>query len=216
MSDFDAVSSVLLTTAMAGTREAYKAGAREYAKATCDYKGFSGLREELDSFASSVVNDGPILDLGSGGGRDSYFLAGLGKRVVSGDLCLELLDDARRRWTCINISQICLNMVSLPFADNSFAAVWACGSLLHLPSAYIHHGLSEIYRVLRSDGLIAINMQTGSEEGWRTGGTLEGKRWFTYVDSDAFSKSVVTAGFTDVDYRQVGRPGWIVVTGRKL
>lgn len=215
MSDFD-TESVLLATAIAGTREAYKAGALEYAEATCDYEGFSGLREELTSFASSVVNDGLILDLGSGGGRDSFLLAGLGKRVVSGDLCLELLDYAKRRWTCSNIIQICLNMVSLPFEASSFAGVWACGSLLHLPSPFIHHGLSEMYRVLEPDGIIAINMQTGSEEGWRSGGTLEGKRWFTYVDSNAFAKSVVTAGFTDVEYRQVGRPGWIVVTGRKL
>ncbi len=216
MSDFVVASTVLLTTAVTTTLEAYKVSASEYAEATCDYKAFPGLREELTSFASSIANGGLILDLGSGGGRDSFFLAGLGKRVVSGDLCLELLDGAKRRWTCDNASQICLNMISLPFADNALAGVWACGSLLHLPRAYIRHGLLEMYRVLQSGGLIAINMQTGNKEGWRTGGTLGGKRWFTYVDSDAFAESVAEARFADVDYRQVGRPGWIIVTGRKL
>lgn len=197
------------------TCSAYDRGAAQYVLATKGYEGFPGLRDEVLSFAEASDDKFPVLDLGSGGGRDSRLLAESGKQVISGDICLAVLQESRISGLSSDVASVCLDACSIPFRENSFSGVWACGSLLHLPSAYIPSALAEIFRVLRPGGVAAINMQTGSAEGWRDGGTLPGRRWFTLVDPEDFRSLMERSGFDQLSYHFVGRAGWFSITASK-
>ena len=198
------------------TCQAYSENAAQYVEATKGYEAFPGIREEVLSFADAAISGVPVLDLGSGGGRDSRLLEESGRKVVSGDICLSLLSHAQRLARGRdNVANVCFDGCRIPFKKASFGGVWACGSLLHLPAVYIPSALSEIFRVLRPGGIAVINMQTGSTEGWRSGGTLPGRRWFTLVDPDGLTSLMRSCGFHQLSYRLVGRAGWFSADGFK-
>ncbi len=70
-------------------------------------------------------------------------------------------------------------------------------------------------RTLVPGGTAAISMRAGEHEGWREGGTLRGRRWFTLVDPDGFAATMAAAGFRDVGIAFAGRDHWFVATGRR-
>lgn len=199
------------------TLESYAQNARGYAEATDNYDLYPGLRDAVVAFSDDAVCGLPVLDLGCGGGRDSLQLAALGRRVVAGDLCKPMVDRVKMvvAGHSSSAAPICLNIRNLPFCGSSLGGVWACGSLLHLPSCEMRPSLIEILRVLAPGGLASINMQIGSVEGWRYGGSLPGQRWFTLVEPDAFVQSMNDVGYESSTYRYVGRDGWFLAAGRK-
>ena len=212
-------SSSEIATATHETRRTYEQGASRYADATRGYAAFPGIREEVISFAAAAGAGAPVLDLGAGAGRDSALLSAIGKRVVAADICVPFLKDLHKSVSspvCSPIGRICLDICDLPFRDAVFGGVWASGSLLHLPSARLSQGLSQVLRVLRSDGIAAISMRAGSGEGWREDGLLQGRRWFTLVEPDSFVSLMSEIGFCDLRYRYVGRSGWFLVSGHRL
>lgn len=198
------------------TCKAYSEDAAQYVEATKDYEDFPGLREEVLAFAAATSLGSPVLDLGSGSGRDSRLLEGNGKKVVSGDVCLPLLNHAKElAYTHEGIVNLCLDSCRIPFREACFGGVWACGSLLHLPTDDLTIALAEIFRVLQPGGIAAINMQSGSAQGWRIGGTLAGRRWFTLIDPDVLASLMEKCGFHRMTHRLVGRAGWFMMDGFK-
>jgi SAM-dependent methyltransferase len=209
-------SSGDIASATIETCRSYTENTEGYFEATRAYDGFPGIKEELLNFADSSIVGRPILDLGSGGGRDSHLLAAIGRQVVSGDTCMSLLRYARdSRPSTRTVDPVCMDMRKVPFLDASFGGVWACGSLLHLPMAHMPEAISETLRVLVPGGTAAVSMKFGSAEGWRIGGTLPGRRWFTLISPDDLCSLLGKAGFLNLNYRYVGRAGWFLVSGVK-
>lgn len=56
------------------------------------------------------------------------------------------------------------NFNHLPFEDESFSAVWAYTSLLHVPKSQVDKPLSEVYRVLENDGIFGLGLIEGETE----------------------------------------------------
>jgi SAM-dependent methyltransferase len=202
---------------VAGTCRAYEEAAHEYAMATYDYESYPGLEDEVVRFHSRIPDGFPVLDLGCGGGRDSRLLAASGHKVIAGDICAPMLGCARTLSADYGtaIGYLRLDMRALPFAAGTLGGVWASGSMLHLPPAEIPRALSEILRALVPGGLAAISMRAGESEGWREGGSLKGRRWFTHVTSDGFAAMMSAVGFADVRVRFAGRQNWFVALGRE-
>lgn len=196
---------------------AYEQTADEYARATFDYDDYPGLKGEVVKFEAALPEHLPVLDLGCGGGRDGRLLASLGRRVIMSDFSAAMLRSARKLSTDQDnsMSYARLNSLALPFSTSSLGGVWASGSLLHLPRFCIPSALSEMLRVLAASGVAAISMRAGTGEGWREGGTLAGRRWFTLVDPTDFSAVMSALGFSDVKIRVTGRQDWFVAVGRK-
>lgn len=195
----------------------YDANANSYGEASEDYGRFPGLRAEVVEFARLAPRHLPVLDLGCGGGRDARLLASLGRTVIAGDYAPAMLEWARdrSRGEGRTLGFLRLNALALPLRDASVAGVWASGSLLHIPSAGMARALAEVNRVLAPAGIAAISMRTGDGEGWRKGGSLDGRRWFTFVDPDAFTGCLEAAGFSDVRVRFAGRAGWFIAIGTR-
>ncbi|MFG2249789.1 class I SAM-dependent methyltransferase [Spirillospora sp. NPDC048823] len=195
----------------------YDANANSYGEASEDYDRFPGLRTEVIEFARQAPHPMPVLDLGCGGGRDTRLLASLGRTVIAGDYAPAMLEWARSRSReeGRTLGYLRLNALTLPLRDESVAGVWASGSLLHIPSAGLERALAEVHRVLVPSGIAAISMRVGDGEGWKEGGSLDGPRWFTFVDPDAFADRLEAAGFTDVRIRFAGRAGWFIAVGTR-
>jgi SAM-dependent methyltransferase len=204
--------------AVAETCAAYEREAPAYARATAGYDDYPGLGAAIESFADEVPSRLPVLDIGCGGGRDSRLLAGRGMRVVAADVSMAMLTQARARAESRphrRIGYVRLNMLDLPFPDTRFGGVWACASVLHLPSRDIPRALCNIWRTLVPGGSVALSMRAGEGEGWRSGGTLPGRRWFTFVDPAGFATELAQVGFRDVEIQFVGRRDWFIALGRR-
>lgn len=103
--------------------------------------------ETLARFASRVVKDAPVADLGSGPGwyADEFVRRGL--TSVALDLTPEMLAEAGRRFP--GLPRVRADLSILPFAHRSLGGAWAVASLQHLPAADLPCTLAQLHHALR-------------------------------------------------------------------
>lgn len=115
------------------------------------------LRERLErnGISLSDIEGKTVIDVGCGGGRYSVAWRLLGaKKVVGYDVSATGINDARRRVEAAGIDGVTFqegNVLSLPFADDSFDIVYSNGVLHH--TVDWETGVSELVRVLKPEGL---------------------------------------------------------------
>ncbi|MGW4115086.1 class I SAM-dependent methyltransferase [Actinosynnema sp. NPDC004786] len=192
---------------VASTRVTYNRNADEYATTTGNLAQFPGLDRELDRFLDALPT-GRILDLGCGAGRDTEYFVRRGATVISGDLSERLLAMTRSR--CAPKGSVQFDLMSLPFRDGTFAGVWACASVLHVPRRYHIEAFREVHRVLVPGGLTAISLKEGDEETWMTGGRLSFPRWFSLRRPEAVVRELHEVGFAKADVHPSGRGTWFI------
>lgn len=132
---------------------------------------FSGGTKELDlahlyaEFLPLVPEGGKILDAGCGSGRDAKFFQQQGYAVTAFDASRELVAKA---------SVLLGERVSLmTFLDldssEEFDGVWACASLLHVPSHEMNAVVSRITRALKQGAAFYASFKYGSTERQKEG-----------------------------------------------
>lgn len=192
-------------------RALYDSHADEYVDTTGSYDQFPGLRDEVDRFLAKIPAGGLVLDLGCGVGRDSQYFLAHSRLTVAVDISLEILRITRER--CLHspsIRVVQVEMGELPFGDDTFSGAWVCASLLHVPSKRMKSTLREIARVVRLGGIVSISMKAGKGEGYSTGCSLAGRRWFTLVEPHQFAMDLSAAGFTEPEIIPSGRREWFI------
>ena len=100
-----------------------------------------------------------ILDVGMGPGRDAVAMAGAGIRAMGVDLAHE----SARLAHLDGIPAIQGSLYALPVASRSVDAVWTMSTLVHVPDAMFDEALSEMVRITRVDGLIAVGLWGGRD-----------------------------------------------------
>jgi ubiquinone/menaquinone biosynthesis C-methylase UbiE len=106
-----------------------------------------------------------VLDLGGGSGRVSSEMAKLGYDVVLADLSDELLASGKEKIEELNLQdkvtgfyQVNVTDLSL-FKDSTFDSIYCAGPFYHITNIESRDkALSEIYRILKPDGKIIINI----------------------------------------------------------
>lgn len=160
------------------TIAAYNNMAEDYDSKTLDY--WSRFPNEfLHSFIK--LAKGKVLDLGSGPGRDALLFKYHNLDVVCLDASEKMVALCKSR----GLEAMVGDMVSLPFADNSFENVWAYTSLLHLKKEQIPTALTEIHRVMKPNGVLGVGLIEGSSEGYmlnRETEKMKAERWFTLLE----------------------------------
>jgi SAM-dependent methyltransferase/diadenosine tetraphosphate (Ap4A) HIT family hydrolase len=139
------------------TLRAYNEAADWYASCTKTFPEKSTLRDEMGWLAAHT--SGPILDAGTGAGRDAAYLAGFERSVIALDASARLLEHVPKKRNITNK----LGDIRHLFLDNdSIGAIWCSAVLLHLRRDDILKALEEFFRVLKSDGLAEVSVKEGT------------------------------------------------------
>ncbi|AUI59310.1 class I SAM-dependent methyltransferase [Amycolatopsis sp. BJA-103] len=194
------------------TRRTYDESAASYIRTTGTLDKFPGLDRELDRFFEALPGN-LVLDVGCGAGRDTAYLIERGAVVVASDVSGEMLRHTRGR--CAVFGAVQCDLVALPLAAGVFDGVWACASVLHLPSVTHLATFAEIHRVLAPGGVAGISLKAGTGEGWVHDDRMSSPRWFSLRSPDAVVEELVAAGFGSVRVSPSGRGTWFVVEAVK-
>ena len=141
--------------------EYYNQNAADYFEQTVDID----MREYWDLFTEVLPEGGSILDLGCGSGRDSAYFISRGFDVTAMDASEEMCALAS-----IHIGQDVLNLSFEKMDFNEvFDGIWACASLLHVPSDKIDVILTKVIKSLKINGILFMSFKYGDFQGERDG-----------------------------------------------
>lgn len=171
------------------------------------------MGEEIDEFISLLPENGTVLDLGCGSGRDSSYFIDHGFDVTALDASEEMCNLAS-----IHIGQdvLCLSFQEIGFKE-VFDGVWANASLLHVSREEMHGIMLKIIRSLRDDGILYMSFYHGNYEGIRD------KRHYTDYRTKTLKELVLNfpqLEIVDIKKTQDKRPDrddmWVYAIVRKI
>ncbi len=118
-----------------------------------------------DHFLKYVPENGYILDLGCGSGRDTKAFLNKGYQVDAIDGSEELCALASQ-YTGVEVK--CMDFASID-VENRYDGIWACASLLHVRSDELSGLIKNLCKALRPDGVLYMSFKYGDFEGERDG-----------------------------------------------
>ena len=153
-------------------------------------KTFTADVSELRNRFTSLLPEGAsVLDLGCGSGRDSLAFHDMGYRVTSIDGSEGMCRVAREN-TGLDVRHLMFG--DLDYIDE-FDGVWACSTLLHVPSDELPSILSLIHGSLHRDGIFYMSFKDGDFEGEREG------RYYTDMSPEDIPALAGDNGFEVID-----------------
>ncbi len=117
------------------------------------------------AFLEKLCEEAHILDAGCGSGRDSLYFKKLGYKITAMDISTKLCKLASE--------YIGQEVLELSFQDMAFEAefdgIWACASLLHVPSDELPTIIGKLKKALKAGGILFASFKYGDFEGERNG-----------------------------------------------
>ena len=189
--------------------EYHNQNAAEYFERTVDIN----MQEYWDRFTQLLPEECSILDLGCGSGRDSDYFISRGFDVTAMDASEEMCDLAS-----IHIGQ---DVLKLSFAkidfNEVFDGIWACASLLHVPSDEMEDIFVKIIKSLKINGILFMSFHYGDFEGVREG------RYFTDYRTKTLRELILKHADMELieiqkceDYNPESGNAWIYVLARRI
>lgn len=153
--------NILNSSKRASVRWNYNLIAEQYGK------DFGTYIEDLDiyeEFEKHLLNNAKILDLGAGTGRTYSYFNAKGYRYVGLDFSEEMKNCAYRIHG--EFPYIIDDMVNVKkhFDNDSLEAVFAVYSLFHLPNDDLKKLFSDVYDILKINGIFLFTYQIGQGE----------------------------------------------------
>lgn len=190
-----------------------------YDEAADAYQDQMSERRPMDAvrrFAGLAGRGATVLDAACGPVLDVRVLRDAGLTVVAGDRSHASMrigkvlfpKGALARW----------DFRRLPFADDTFAGIWAHAALQHLPRAQMRAGLAELRRVHRA-GPIFLSFREGSGDLEPVEDSPAGTVYVTTVSADELKALLLDAGYVEIEIETRpdlnGRPvTWLYGYGR--
>jgi SAM-dependent methyltransferase len=139
-------------------------------------------RLQADQFLATLEQGSIILDLGCGGGPASRYFKQRGFKPVSADLSAGMLYECRHRGSTTLVR---LDMETLPFQLDTFDAIWAHTSLLHLPKEKFARTVEAVGQTLKPGGTLFLALSEGKGERYVNWAGAD--MWFTNFAGDEFA-----------------------------
>ncbi|HLG21983.1 MAG TPA: methyltransferase domain-containing protein [Candidatus Manganitrophaceae bacterium] len=131
----------------------------------------------LRELISVLPKNTTILDLGCGPAQDCRYLRRKGLRAVGLDGTWPFLARARRGSERLPL--VMGDFAALPFRTDSFDAVWAAASLIHLPKKEVRAVLGVLRNIAKDRGILAATFVHGRGSGYLREGWIPG-RYFSF------------------------------------
>lgn len=152
------------------TLQYYNLHAEKFASDTMTVN-FSANQEKFLAKLPGKKEQAKLLDFGCGAGRDTKYFLERGYDVEAIDGSSELCRIASAH-TGICVRQMLFEQWS---EQNRYDGIWACASILHIPSKQLPQLLQKMERALKKDGILYTSFKYGIFEGEKNG------RYFTYM-----------------------------------
>jgi len=149
------------------------------------------------------ANAKTLLELGPGAGRDSLFFQEEGVDVTCIDLSPELVKRCQQKGLTARV----LSFDEIDYAPNSFDAVYALNSLLHVPKADLPAILKNIQSILTDGGHFFMGVWGGpnSERVWKDD-SYDPPRFFAFYPDEEI-QSILSGYFNILSFERVNVPG---------
>ena len=149
----------------------YNTNAHRFTSDTLDVE-FSTIQ---DSFLAQLPAGALILDFGCGSGRDSRNFLQKGYRVEACDGSEEMVKAATRN-AGIPVKKMLFSELN---EENRYDGLFACASILHVPSKELPDILTRMKRAVKPGGILYVSFKYGTFEGIRNG------RYFTDLTEES-------------------------------
>ncbi len=182
------------------TVRSYDAIARPYCKKTRRPQFLRWERTYLEKLLSHLsVKEPRVLDIGCGDGRHCTIIDDRGGVAVGIDRSRAMLREAKAHYPGGHYLQ--MDMRQLAFGAQRVHALWASGSIYHLPKVELGAALAAFHRVLEPGGALAVSFKIGTGEGMEAHPhSYDGKpRFFAYYTADEMSARCEMAGFVELE-----------------
>lgn len=198
------------------TRQAFNGVSAEYAARDAEtLPETAEVAEALEEFFDLVTPSGSVLDIGTGGGRDSRYFHAHGLAVTGIDFAEDMLEKARAAEP--EIEYLRMDFEELGFPPSSFDGVWANASLHHVPKERLPAVLAAVWETLKPQGVFFIKVKHGDADGLREnekfGKTL--RRYFAFYETDELRQLLDAAGFSVIGMRETTRGEWLDAFAQK-
>jgi SAM-dependent methyltransferase len=185
------------------TLAAYQSRVQEYLRGTPPL--FPELIAFLDRFAS-LAGQGPVLEIGTGPGRDADYLEARGVRVIRTDATPAFVDLLRRAGHDARLLDARTDPLGGPYQG-----IFANAVLLHLSRDQFADVLCRSRLATVPGGVLAFTLKEGDGEAWSEQ-KLGVPRHFTYWREPAVRAALDRAGWPDASIDHVaGRENWLHV-----
>jgi SAM-dependent methyltransferase len=124
------------------------------------------MQMHYNQFLPLLPEGANIIDAGCGSGRDSKHFLALGYKVIAFDASSKLAKLATDL-TQHNVS--CTTFLEFNTKHNSQDGIWACASLLHIPSNELTTTFSHLAKFLKPKGVFYCSFKYGNNETERNG-----------------------------------------------
>ncbi len=204
--------------------------AREYMTGVDEYAAYNADRSIIAPYFDALCERTPagtrVLDLGCGAGWETESLHLRSYEAIGFDLSRTMCEFASREHPADD--HVVGDMNFLPFAEDAFAGVWACASMLHIAREDMPLVLSEVARVLSPGGAFVASVQVGDAQRFIPRKSAPGRELFNaYFSPEEWRATVERAGFVIDDlvaevyeeeqpHLNEGSRGWATVIARRL
>lgn len=151
-------------------------------------------QKELDEFVKTLPKDAKILDVGCGTGHVDAYLAELGFDVTGIDISENMIEIAVDKAPLAQF-QI-MDLRHMDFADESFDAILAIFSLIHISKEEAHKAINHFAKILRPQGQLFLGLVEGESETFAEHSfNDEHKILFQYYDKQLIKEILDKEGF---------------------
>jgi uncharacterized protein len=147
----------------ARVRSSYDAVAATYADHLVDELNGLPFETWLLDRVLAHADGRPVVEVGSGPGHVTAYLADRGADATGIDLSPAMVDEARRRFPGRNYQVGDLRRLGRPPTSSGWAAVLGWYSLIHLAASELPEAVAALIRPLDPGGWLVLGMHAGSE-----------------------------------------------------
>ncbi len=148
-------------------------------------------------FLSQLPEEGRILDLGCGPGRDARIFSEEGYQVVGVDLSPKMIKMARA--VAPKAKFKVMDFLHLDFEEKSFDAVWFNAGLLCVEKKHAKKILISIHKILKDGGILFVSVKQGRGEGFIMDERYGVEKYYSFFMEDELMTLLDETGFYTIE-----------------